>query len=182
MRTLLPYLMIATALALFFLFVSPRWGSVKEFRSQMGQYNEALNKAAELRGLRDELLVQFNALPKDDITRLERLVPDSVNTVKLVTDIDAVAGKYGITVSNVRVTEETVDISQEVPSPETAKPYLTTTITFKFTATYQNLVAFLKDLEKSLQLVDVKSVSFDSGKSKNNLYEYEVAIQTYWLK
>ncbi len=182
MRSLIPILLIAVSAGLFYVHIDPRFQEVKGLVEQRRQYEEALQKANELKTVGQELVTKYNAIPQEDLSKLQKLVPDSLNTVKLVTDIDSIGGKHGITISAVEVTEEQVDDAQQITEGN-AKPFRTTTISFGFSATYDKLVLFLKDLEKSLQVVDVKSVSFRSeGQESDGIYEYVMAIDAYWLK
>ena len=162
--------------------IDPRYQNVKLLQAQENQYQEALDKARELLVVRDELLTKYNNLPQSDLERLNRVVPDKVNGVKLVTDINEIAGKYNIPIKSIKVSEELIDNSNQIVDPVAAKPFLTTSIDFKFSAEYADLVSFLKDLEKSLQVVDVRSVSFGALTEKSGQYDYDIAIHTYWLK
>jgi len=181
-KSLTPVLFIVLAIGLFYTFINPHYEKVRSLSKEAGEYREALTKADELRAVRDNLLTQYNSIPSEDVMKLKRIIPDSVNTVKLVTDLDDIAGKYGITIRNISVTQEEVDNSIGVTDANTSKPYGTTIITFKFVTTYNNLISYLQDIERSLQLVDVTSVTFSSGASTNQTYDYTVSIQTYWLK
>ena len=49
------------------------------------------------------------------------------------------------------------------------------------TASYDNFIAFLKDLEKSLRLVDVVSLTFTAPESSPT-YDFTIGLKTYWLK
>ena len=161
MKSLTPILLITLSLGLFYLHVSPRYQSIQTLMTEEVQYKNALAKAGELQDRRDQLLTKYNGFSKSDSDRVKRLIPDTVNTVKLVADMNSIAGKYGITIKSIVTTQQKVDDSQAVGGKGTAapkKPYQTTLITFAFTSTYQNLVQYLKDLEKSLQLID------DSGR------------------
>jgi Tfp pilus assembly protein PilO len=182
MKSIMPFLLIVLAIALFYVFISPHYQSAKLLQAEANQYEDALQKAEELRVLRDELLTQYNSLPASDIEKLERIVPDSVDIVKLVADIDGVAGKYGIALKDINVKEQVADEARGVTTPENQKPYETTTVSMELTTTYANIIPFLKDIERSLQLVDVKAIEFSSGVSTNNLYTFTLTIQTYWIR
>src|SRR3989344_518415 len=182
-RNLLPLLLIAVSVALFYLHIDPRYQDVKALSDEKSQYVQALTKAGELKNVATELLGKYNNISQDNLLKLEKLVPDTLNTVKLVADINAIAGKYGIALEGIRVTEKTSDSAQQVETGENSPKYNTATVSFSFSATYENLTLFLTDLEKSLQIVDIKSVDFDSDVENTNAsYDYSVSFQTYWLK
>jgi Tfp pilus assembly protein PilO len=187
MKQYLPYLLIAVSVGLFYVHIDPRYKEVQKLQTQKDEYIAALAKIDELQAQKNQILSVYNALPKSDLARLDRLLPEKLNAVKLVADMDGVAGRYAITIGNIRVTEEAVDRGDTVGGETGGKPYRTTAVSFKFTASYTNMVSFLRDLEKSLQLIDITAISFDvketkPGEATSNLNEYQVTFQTYSLK
>lgn len=185
MRNLLPIVIIVISIGLFYFHISPEYGKVQALMTQKSEYADALQRAKDLGVLRDQLLTKYNGFSQDDLSRLMRLVPDDVNTVKLVTDINSVAGKYAMTLKGITVFDTLLDTSSTVAdttAPQLA--YNTKIITFKFSSTYPNLVKFLQDLEHSLQVVDVKSVQFDvpPDGTDTGVYNYAVTLDTYYLK
>ncbi|HQM18670.1 MAG TPA: hypothetical protein PLY98_00930, partial [Candidatus Paceibacterota bacterium] len=62
---------------------------------------------------------------------------------------------------------------------------------FKVTGKYESFISFLKELEQNLRIVDVKSIDFkvpeaivssDGRVTENDIYDYTLKIETYWLK
>jgi Tfp pilus assembly protein PilO len=182
MKSIIPLLLVAVSVALFYLHIDPRYMEIKGLIEQKAEYERALQKVEELQVVRDELLTKYNALPKDDLAKLEKLIPANLNTVKFITDLASIGGPHGVSIRGINVKDAVADNSQEVSAGGGGKSYITTSISFSFTATYQNLKNFLKDVEKSLELVDVRSVKFDSSSDLSDLYNYSVTIQTYWVK
>ena len=185
MRNILPIILIVISIGLFYFDIAPQYTTVETLMAQKSQYADAITKVQEVSTLRDELLTKYNGFSADNIARLERLVPENINTVKLVSDLNSVAGTHGITIKSVSVSDDIVDTSQTVPDTTAPqKPYNTTTISFKFDSTYPDLVTFLQDLEHSLQVVDVKAVTFQVPPDNVNtgVFEYAITIQTYYLK
>lgn len=185
MRSLIPIFLVAVSLGLYYTYINPQYAAIQELKSQSNQYQLALDKAKELEQERDVLLTKYNNFSQEDINRINRILPNKVNTVKLITDIDSVAARYGITIRSVSVTQTNLDNAQAVVTegvPE--KLYNTTTIAFKFSSTYPNLVQFLKDLEKSVQMIDMQFVRFEVGETDDSsgVHSYEVSFNTYWLK
>jgi Tfp pilus assembly protein PilO len=183
MKSLTSLFLIAISVGLFYLHIDPRYQTVQQLQIQQEQYQDALDKASELSVVKDELLTKYNNLPQEDLQKLSRIVPDKVNSVKLITDINEVGAKYGIPIESIKVVEEQVDNGAQIVDEISLKPYVTTAISFKFSASYRDLVSFLKDLEKSLQIIDISSVKFGLAKDdKSQLYDYDVVINTYWLR
>ncbi len=129
---------------------------------------------------RDSLLVSYESIPKAEIDRLEKALPDSADSVTLAVDLDTIARRYGISLKNVQVDTSSDKKSALVVLPEYAKAYDKIAVSFSFVSNYVNFTKFVADLEKSLRLMDVKSVSFKVDAT--GLYEHKLTIETYWLK
>lgn len=175
------FLFILSA-GIFYIYIQPHYKSVEGLIITKGEYTDALQKGDEVSKTRDTLLTNYNSISKENMLRLERILPTNLNTVKLIADINDVAGHHGITIRNIGVTEPIADNGQEVSTTEHKKQYQTTTIHFMFDASYSNLKAFLGDLEKSLQLIDVQNIKLSHAGDSTELFTYDVAIQTYWIR
>ncbi|HEY4489735.1 MAG TPA: type 4a pilus biogenesis protein PilO [Candidatus Paceibacterota bacterium] len=180
MRSLLPFLIIALSVGLFYIFINPQYKEIKNIQGQREQYKNAIDKVESLKKVRDDLLSKYNTLPKENLIKLEKMIPSNLNTVKLISDIASVGGPYGIAIRGVS-TRDIADAGEDIAALS-QKPYETTSISFKFSATYQNMVSFLRDIERSLQLVDVKTLQFTAKDDITGINEYDITIQTYWIK
>ena len=96
MRFVLPILLIAVAVTLFFTYLDPTYARVSELRAEQATYDDALDRSKELIAVRDRLLDTYNNFSRDDLRRLERLLPDHVDSVRLIIDIDSIAAQYGL--------------------------------------------------------------------------------------
>ncbi|OGG47952.1 hypothetical protein A3D66_01370 [Candidatus Kaiserbacteria bacterium RIFCSPHIGHO2_02_FULL_50_9] len=177
MKLVFPIVAIVVALGVFFSFVDPRYQGIKELRAQEKQFDEALTRSKDLRSIRDEKLKVYNSFPPEDIDRLQKLLPDHIDNIRLVMDLDTAASKYGMRLTNVSVGKP-----DEGPAEGSGqvKPYGSISVTFSVTTTYESFLRFLTDLETSLRLVDVVSLSF--SRPRGDVYEYTITLRTYWLK
>jgi hypothetical protein len=199
-RALLPTILLLATLGLIFSYISPSYSKVQDIKEEITRFDEALGKAKELQALRDQLLAKYNSFSARDLERLEKFLPDQIDNVRLIIDIDAIASRYGMTVKNLSIQGDskerlqktsvgnsTADISTSVPTPGArvlgSRPSSvigSVIMTFSVSASYERFLQFLKDLERSLRLIDVVSLSFDA--SGEGVYNYNVGIKTYWLK
>jgi len=118
-------------------------------------------------------------MPKNDVERINKVLPNNVDTVRLATDFDSIASKYGISIKNIQSIESKNSNSSTIIQSD-GKAYNAVDVNFSFVASYDNFRNFMQDIEKSLRIIDIESVSFDQGDS--GLSEYRVSIKTYWLK
>ena len=180
MKFIFPIILLIASVGLFVVYVNPTYQHDQALSAEASDYNQALSKASELRARREELTQQYDAIDSSDIDRLTKLLPDSVDNVRLIININDIAEKYGMNIKDIQISEDNAN-SGETLGPNT-QSYGTITLSFGITSTYENFEAFLKDLESSLRIVDVTSLSFSSASAKNDTYDYSVSLQTYWLK
>lgn len=176
-KTLTPILLILISLGLFFWQINPQYKKVSELRAQSAQYDDALRVADELQKLQDELAQKYDSFSRPDLARLETFLPDHLDTVRMILDINGIASRYGIVPRNMT--------TNEPPATTVAsqKPYGTAGLSFEFTAPYLDVVDFMKDLERSLRLIDVKSVEITPNDKEGAGvgYDVKISVNTYWL-
>lgn len=177
--SLFPILFFIAAIGLFFGYTNSTYEVIKELQVEAGEFDEALAQSRELGRVRDELLTRFNTFPSRELEQLEKFLPDNVDNVKLVLDIDNIASKYGLRIQNVVVSNARTSQANNVAVVQEA---LFDSVELEFTviAGYENFIQFIEDLETSLRLVDVVALSFNV--SDDTLYGHGFRIRTYWLK
>ena len=180
MKLFLPILFLAISGALFFLYIDPTYGRVKELLSEQGQIDQALSRSKELQDVRDSLLARYNTFPTSELDRLQKLVPDHVDNVRLILDLDSMAAKYGMRVRDVDIGGEAVrqDAGTSIGSDDSA--YESVVLSFTVSGTYDTFRQFLADLERSLRLVDIVGLQFKA--SETGIYNFTFNVKTYWLK
>lgn len=178
MKNILALFFVAASIAIFFGYVDPTYQSIAALQSERGAYDQALSKSKELQALRDSLLSRYNTFSANDISRLGKLLPDGVDNVKLVLDVDNIASQYGLHIRSVSIDTEVQKDKQVISGSEGSVGSVV--VSFTIPATYPVFVQFLKNLEQSLRLVDITSISFAVG--SGDLIEYKVGLKTYWLR
>lgn len=179
MRGFLPVLFVVIAVGIFFGFIDPAYDRVKELRAEEAQFDQALTRSKELQSVRDQLLSRYNTFSQEELDRLEKLLPDNVDNVRLILDFDSLASRYGMRVRNVALESNESRAARGQVGGSDSK-YESLIMSFTVSGTYDTFRAFLADLEQSLRLVDVTSVTFSATES--GVYDYSVSIKTYWLK
>jgi Tfp pilus assembly protein PilO len=144
-----------------------------------------------LQQLKQTLLSRYNTFNTSDIDKLQKLLPDHVDNVRLILDLDSLAGKHGMAMQNVAVSsaESSASTNQSATGAVGASKQKYDSLTIKFTTqgNYQTFREFLADIEKSLRIVDLVSLtlsnsSASTGGGSTTLYTYDVTLRTYWLK
>lgn len=195
-RIIFTILGVALAGFVFFFYTKPTYDRVRTVQTQVAQYDTALTKATELQELKQTLLSRYNAFNPSDIDRLQKFLPDHVDNVRLILDLDSLASRYGLGLQNVDVTGTSGASGRKEQTALGAiaagsQKYDSLTLKFTTRGSYDSFVSFMTDLESSLRVVDLVNltVSRDTSAAASSVatpgalsYTYDVTIRTYWLK
>ena len=193
-KMVLSVLGLVAAGGIFFAYTQPHYDDIRATKAQIAEYDQALDRAAELQNLKQSLLSRYNAFNPANLERLQKLLPDHVDNVRLVLDLDRLASQHGMALQNVVISNPASEAGQQstVGNVITAskQKYDSLTLEFSTLGSYQSFKAFLQDLEASLRIVDLVSLKLQPGGSSAQpgqtqaepAYQYDVTIRTYWLK
>jgi Tfp pilus assembly protein PilO len=192
MKNIIPIILIAVSIGTFFLFVNPTYQQVQALQKQQTAYDTALGNSKKLQAVRDQLVAKYNGLPKENLDRLQKFLPDNVDNIRLIIEIQQIAAKYGMNLKDVKFEPVKKDdaaaagaIVSDAQTLENQKPYGTFNLELSTEGTYANFLLFLKDMEHSLRLVDLDGISFTADKTGTGLagnYKFDIKVKTYWLK
>ena len=185
MRILIPSILIAAAIGLFAVYINPTYqgpGGIKNLQAQVSAFDDALNKAQELKSRRDELISKRNTFSAENMQKLERILPDNVDNIRFVIDINGIAARHSLSLKNVSLgsVSDAKSGRSALAVGSSGDPVGSAEISFALSATYDEFLSFLQDLEHSLRIVDVEKISFKSAEAGER-YEYSLTVRTYWL-
>lgn len=185
MNRLLPFAFIVIALGVFFGYIRPLWnGQIAASQTEIANYDKALQAASSFSAQEAKLEAARNKIPQTDLDRVDAFLPDGVNNVQLILDLNALAGRTGMVLSNfgtdASVNGSTDSGSGGVSAFATARnPVDSLTLTVTGTGTYDAFRAFLAGVEQSLRPLDVTSLSVND--SPTGIYTYQMTFTFYWL-
>jgi Tfp pilus assembly protein PilO len=182
MRNIISIIFIIAALALFGFFINPRYAGIRELQAEAASFDSALERSKELIATRDALLSKYNAFSSDSITRLNTLLPNSIDTVRLIIDINTLANKYGMSLASINIGIPDEAAGNNNTLGPSGKDFGVLSLSFNVVTSYDRFRAFLTDLEQSLRLMDVTSVDFAIPEQGTGLTTYGMTVTTYWLK
>ncbi len=188
-----PFILIGIAVTGFFMITNPLYKDVLQLREQMASYNEALDNSKVLENERDKLTKKYNAIDPGDLVKLQKLLPDNVDNIRLILEIEKIASPYGMILKDVKYDiiskseAKNAGVIQPSEAQSQTKDYGTWSLEFSIQGSYNSFLNFLKDLENNLRIVDVSSIAFSSVSTGANLplsdsYNYAFKIKTYWLR
>lgn len=194
-KILTTILALVIAGAVFVVYTQPAYSSVKALQDRIGEYNAALDKARELQELKRSLLARYNTFSPEQLDRLTKMLPDHVDNVRLVLDLDAMATRYGMAVQNVVISKKEI-LAKENSTVigtigEQKLKYDSLTLEFTTEGTYPSFAQFIQDLESSLRVVELNAFSIEAAQRAKKveddtvsepIYRFDISLRTYWLK
>ena len=184
-QRLLPIVIVIAAIGLFFVYTSPAYtGPVTAARLEVESLNGALKAADAFKERESQLLAERDALPAEDLARLEAFLPNNVNNIQLILDLDALAARSGVRLSNFNVGEQASDGSattdDESISLESTSAVGFIDITLTAEGTYSAFRSFIQATEQSLRMLDLVALNIDG--SATGVYTYDMTFRIYWLQ
>ncbi|MFA6077404.1 MAG: hypothetical protein WC724_00025 [Candidatus Paceibacterota bacterium] len=191
-KIIFPILLLGTSGLMLFMFTNPNYEKIQAKKVELASYNEALDNSKLILGQKDKLLSIVNEIPEEQKLKLEKLLPSNIDNIRLILEINNIAKRYGVILRAIEFgsTPQAVPktaIGQKAPTnaPDLGNSdYGTVTLGFTMVASYPTCVSFLKEIETSLRLVEIKSVIFDAPMSSQDkdLYTFRIELNTFWLK
>lgn len=179
MKSLTPLILIILAIGSFFIFIDPKFGDIKELQEEIDDNQELIDIAVELRRKREELQDKFNMISPEEREKLEKVLPDAVDNVRLINDINNIANDFGVSLTDISINEASTPTGENVVD-KTGKMYGEINLNFSVSSRYDTFKEFMYSLERSLRLVDIES--FSVTVEEGVFYNFKVSLNTYWLR
>jgi len=206
-RDFIPILMIVAALWGIFGIVRPHYSTISGLRLQQAEYENAMEKANEAVAKREILLGEYNSISAEQWERIRKMLPNEPKGVQLAQDIGKLAETFGIKLKKFGFGEEggasaPVAVSSGSPFGEegansgfdiptiSALESRKLQLSFDFEATYPDAMRFLRELERNLELSDVRSLTLsrggsgkqEAGAGSAGVYSIALEVDTYWVQ
>ncbi|MEX0918502.1 MAG: type 4a pilus biogenesis protein PilO [Candidatus Paceibacterota bacterium] len=193
MRIILPSFLFISALAVSFLLTQPLLtdpatadsttgeitGGVMSLLDEKETLDIALADARALSERISELDDRLESIPANRIERLDAFLPDDIDEIQLIVDVNNIAARSGMRIADVKVgVDEARRDKEEAPVGPTIE---TLSLSFKTAGSYSQLKTFIGDLSRSLRVMDIKTISFTLNEEEA-VNTYDIKLTTYWLK
>jgi len=180
LKFITPLFLIVLSGGLFFSYIDPTYNETGNLKKQQTEYDDALTKSKELREIRQQLLTKYNIFLESDIKRLDKLLPNTVDNVRLIMEINQIAVKNGCSIRSIDVNSVTSGDDKSGNLGPNLDGYESIGLSFSVDAKYDDFVNFMDDLGNSLRIVDV--VEYAIKAATGDVFKHEVSVKTYWLK
>lgn len=103
--------LVIISVGLFFTVINPLYTStdaanpgIKVIQAEIEKYDDAINKSQQLNDEKNKLVATKNSIDQDKLANLDRLLPDSIDNIRLIIDINNIAQPFGIVLKNLHFT------------------------------------------------------------------------------
>jgi Tfp pilus assembly protein PilO len=188
-------ILIGVSIMVLVLLAQPIYKDISDLKTTQVTYNNALDNSKSLEVARNKLTEEYNKITLDNLDRIRKLLPDNVDNIRLILEIEKIAFPYGMALKDVRYNSAPADSATDKAKTggrsggdTRSQKYGSWDLEFSVSTNYTNFLNFTKDLEKNLRIVDITSLQFDSAGSLNanrsapDIYRFNYKIKTYWLK
>ena len=183
---IVPILFILIAVGLFFGYINPTYtGKIAELDAEINGYENALAAADRFAEKESELLLQREGIPTEGIARIEAFLPDGVDNVQLILDLNSLASRSGLQLSDFDVAsseegETESPRGQDQLSLQSDGPSESLDISVSAVGTYASFKSFLEGVEWSLRPLDLVELTVQD--SQTGVYNYDMTFRIYWLR
>ncbi len=184
---ILPTLALIVSIGIFFVYVNPVWnGSIAETKAKIALDDQALVAASEYTRQQNALATERDAIDPENLAKLSTFLPDSVDNVGLILDLNALAARSGLSLANIDVV--TNEVGGAKPAAQTPaglptaaqNPTGSVNLSLSAVGTFTALQSFLNGVERSARLLDVQDIVVKG--SDTGVYTYQMSIRLYWLR
>jgi Tfp pilus assembly protein PilO len=175
-------LLAASSFALYYVVIGPLYsgiGSVwqpEQGITQLEQtnidYGNTLSQADSLVKQATTLRTQYNSIPETTKQNMKLMVPDSVDPVRLVSELTNLGIQTGIP----------IDTITYAPGQNTSDTYGSYRVSFTVKTSYPRFKELMHNIETSLRLLSVQNVTFTLPDKDTKLTSFQVALETYYMK
>lgn len=204
---IVPLLLLIGAIGLFLGYTQPTYGgTIAALKDEILGLDSALQAAEQFKQKEAQLTQQRNAMSGEQLERLESFLPDSVDNVQLIVDLNSLASRSGVQLSEFSIdggsestqktntaTEAAAPVAAPLTSPaagggalgnslalQSSEPTESLELSVSATGSYAAFRTFLAGVEQSLRPLDVIELSVeDSG---TGVYTYDITFRLYWLR
>ena len=177
---LLPVSALFVAAGIFFAYINPTWtGSIAATQVAIAADNQTLAAANHYAEQQNQLASERNAIAPSNLAQLEEFLPNSVDNVSIILDLNALAARSGLTLSGANVANTGAQSSTGAPTTS-SNPVGSVNLLLNATGTYGALQNFLNGVEHSRRLLDVQDLAITG--SDTGVYTYTMTLRLYWLR
>jgi len=176
-------ILIAISGVILFTYIQPTFESMRETQDETQEYREALDNAAAFNQELTRLVNQVDSFPTTQRRDLERYLPEQVDSVAVMRDIETIVANNGMALNGLTAAEEAslpyfVPAQGQPQGEETDDALTATVFTTSVLGTYESFKSLLRDFERNAYPLEVVGITFTPDE-ESSVYTFTLEIETY---
>lgn len=196
-KTVVQLILFVTSFVIIFSYIKPSYTNLQDIQSETKVYIDALESAKSFNTEIRNQLSDANKLTTTQLQKLDRYLPDDIDSIAVMRDIEIIAKRNRLSVEGLSAGEEisaSADTSNtdylDADTAQRGAPLASemTSVAFsvKVSGQYDDLKLFLQDLEKNAYPLEVISLTLAPGASAgaeggSTSYALSLQLETYKL-
>lgn len=174
-------ILIIFAIGLFFGATVPLLEQISTKKEERQALTDIVGRFNDIRKVKNDLIGAYNLISRGNVERLAEVVPNTVREDELLVVFERVAKSSGLLMKRLDIKLAGKDVSGAFAIKEKENSFSVVTISASLDGSYSSFIEFLKNLEKSLRIMDVKEFSFhvSDTASAASIYEFDIKIDAY---
>ncbi len=181
-RYIIPIFFVLLSVGVYVMYIDPTYSLIRVGLNKQKEYTDYLAQAKTAQERIAELKQVQESFPTGYEQALSTILPDTVDSTRLIIDVEGVALARGLHL-------KAPTVSDVPPSRTSPSSFTKHVLKFAVTAPYSVFRVLLRDLESSLAIRDTSNISFTSVESNNapvsqrspelQAHDYSVSVVTY---
>ena len=179
MKVFIPLVIFILATAIFFGLTMPAIkddGGVNTLRKEKKELETALDNANKSEEKLTALEREYNSIDEESAKRLDALLPSQENDIRLIIYLNNIGTANRLSLKNISVKQ--IEGEKGASVATSSRDYNQVETNFTLSGTYEQFLSFLSEMEKSLRILDIIFLSFES--KDKNIYDYTLTVRAYW--
>lgn len=196
-RIFITFILFAAAILLGVLYVRPEWERFGQLQAEITELEEVSREFDELIQNRETLLSLMGAVSKENLGRVERMLPQGPHASDFLVSMESLALANGVVLRRIDLVSPQVKEGQSSAQPragaatsprpqaKAAAPQApadaaqSLPFNLQVAGSYEAFKKFLASLERNLRLIDVDDISF-SASGKGDIGDFTMKAKTYY--
>ena len=195
-RIFIAVILFIAAILLGVFYLRPEWGRFQGLKSDVAELEAISGEFDELIANRDHLLSLINSISKENLGRVDRLLPQGPHASDFLVSMEALTIQNAIALRRIDLVSPDANRSEAQPqaisgapgaprplgspsSPRGTREVQSLPFNLQVAGSYAGFKKFLQGLERNLRLINVENISF-SASSKGEISDFTLKAETYY--
>lgn len=178
-KIIINLLLIISALYSVFFLIKPQFKEISFLKSEADYFKENFNNVQKVRDLRDKYLKDYNEISEENKAKLSAMIPKAVNEGEMMLMLDSIAKTNSMSLTGISFAKEEDQTSAILGLGKKDSSYIPYFFSMDLAGAYAGFKNFLRDIERSLLIIDIDSVSFSASEKGSDSYKFKIKAKVY---